>query len=73
MTYCQLVIRWARDETGEMVMHQGKRVLEAVLLTRRDTNRFAFPGGLIKPGESVLKTVRQKLASQVLGIDKVCK
>ena len=56
-----------------MVMHQGKRVLEAVLLTRRDTNRFAFPGGLIKPGESVLKTVRQKLASQVLGIDKVCK
>lgn len=38
-------IRWKRDGQGDKVDKEGKPVLEAVVIQRRDTEQWALPGG----------------------------
>lgn len=40
-----VVTRWAQSSPGDQ-----RRVLEIVLITRRDTKELALPGGMVDPG-----------------------
>ena len=44
-----VVTRWAKDQ------HNGKqKVLEIVLINRKDNNDLALPGGMVDPGYSLI-------------------
>ena len=64
-------ISWARTENGDFLVRHGSRVLEALMLTRRDNGKVGFPGGFLNTGESVLHGARRKLCEEALGYDSV--
>ena len=65
------VISWARAEDGSFLIRQGNRVLEALMLTRRDNGKVCFPGGFVNPGESSLRAAHRKLAEETLAYELV--
>ena len=46
----------------------GSRVLEAIILTRRDNGKFTLPGGFVLAGEAPSVTARRKLTEEAFGI-----
>ena len=59
---------WARDSKGDFVKRiGGSRVLEAIILTRRDNGKFTLPGGFVLAGEAPSVTARRKLTEEALG------
>ena len=62
---------WARTEDGQLVVQQGSRVLESIMITRSGSGKVGFPGGFLKPGESVLNGSRRKFIEEALAYDSV--
>ena len=61
-----IVTRWKRDSNGDLVLRDGKRVLQFVSIQRRDTGDWAIPGGMVDPGEAVSQTVRREFMEEAL-------
>jgi predicted NUDIX family NTP pyrophosphohydrolase len=61
-----IVTRWATDAAGEVKVKDGKKVLEFVAITRKDTSEAAIPGGMVDPGEEVTATLQREFAEEAL-------
>ncbi len=42
-------------------------MLEAVLITRSDNGKLAFPGGFVSPGEELTETLKREFGEEALG------
>ena len=64
-----VVTRWKRDENGELVYDaKGKKMLEAVLIKRKDNGEWAIPGGMVETGDSVSETLLKELAEEAMAM-----
>jgi len=54
-----IVTRWKTLENGQ-------RVLEVVLIKRKDTGDWAIPGGMVDPGEEVSVTLKREFGEEAL-------
>ena len=45
----------------------GKRVMECILIRRKDNGKLALPGGFIAMGESVEEAAKRKFTEKALG------
>jgi ADP-ribose pyrophosphatase len=61
-----IVTRWKRHPNGEIVTHNGKKVLQLVLIKRNDTGDWAFPGGMVDAGEDVSVTLKREFGEEAL-------
>eukprot|EP00730_Choanoeca_flexa_P018936 TRINITY_DN9235_c0_g3_i1.p1 TRINITY_DN9235_c0_g3~~TRINITY_DN9235_c0_g3_i1.p1 ORF type:complete len:295 (+),score=73.80 TRINITY_DN9235_c0_g3_i1:390-1274(+) len=61
-----IVTRWQRDASGKIVTRNGKRVLEMVLIKRKDNGQWALPGGMVDAGDSVGRTLRKEFGEEAL-------
>ncbi|CAF1078645.1 unnamed protein product [Adineta ricciae] len=56
-----IVTRWAKD-------HKEK-VLEIILISRKDSGDLALPGGMVDPGESTSQAVKREFIEEALDSD----
>merc|ERR1719414_808929 len=63
-----IVSRWKRDAKGNIVTSDknGRKILECVVIQRRDTLEWAIPGGMVDAGENVSATVRREFMEEAL-------
>jgi len=63
-----IVTRWKRDERGNPIFHEqnGRKILQCVVIQRRDTGEWAIPGGMVDAGENVSATVRREFMEEAL-------
>jgi len=61
-----IVSRWKRDENKEIVIKDGKSVLEVVAIKRGDTKEWAIPGGMVDSGEHVSLTLKREFGEEAL-------
>lgn len=61
-----LVTRWKRDASGNIKLVNGKRVMECVLILRKDTGEWAIPGGMVESGDSVTDTLIKEFGEEAL-------
>eukprot|EP01083_Nonionella_stella_P060635 158248_1 len=66
-----IVTRWKRDECGEILECEGRQVLEFVAIQRRDTGEWAFPGGMVEPGDDVPKTLLKEFGEEAMNSDSL--
>ncbi|XP_013398789.1 transient receptor potential cation channel subfamily M member 2 [Lingula anatina] len=65
-----VVTRWKRGENGQIVVEDGRKVLEFVAIQHKDGNReWGIPGGIIQPGQNVLDCLRMEFAEEAMGED----
>eukprot|EP01083_Nonionella_stella_P193195 713793_1 len=66
-----VVTRWKRDAKGQPIRKgkDGKPVMELVVIKRRDTGEWAFPGGMVEPGDSPGKTLVKEFCEEAMNSD----
>ena len=57
---------------GEFLYKDNKRVMECVMVRRRDNGKLALPGGFIMPEEAMNDAKKRKFAEKALGSYDVC-
>ena len=58
--------------SGEFLYKDNKRVMECVMVRRRDNGKLALPGGFIMPEEATTDAKKRKFAEKALGSYDVC-
>eukprot|EP00055_Hartaetosiga_balthica_P005007 m.14003 g.14003 ORF g.14003 m.14003 type:complete len:336 (+) comp4240_c0_seq1:66-1073(+) len=62
-----IVSRWKRDEKGNTVLDKrGRKIVEVVVITRRDNGQKAIPGGMVDKGEQVSATLKREFGEEAL-------
>jgi len=62
-----IVTRFKRNDKGELLKDaRGKKMLEAVLIKRKDTGEWAIPGGMVETGDSVSETLSKEFAEEAM-------
>lgn len=62
-----VVTRWKRLQNGEIMTNQdNKQILQFVAIQRRDTGRWALPGGMVDPGEKVTSTAVREFREEAI-------
>lgn len=62
-----LVTRWKRDASGKVMLDaRGKKIMECVLILRKDTGEWAIPGGMVESGDSVTDTLIKEFGEEAL-------
>ncbi|CAF1272667.1 unnamed protein product [Rotaria sp. Silwood1] len=56
-----VVTRWAKDQQGHK-----KKVLEIILIHRKDTGELALPGGMVDAGEHVSAAVKREFIEEAM-------
>lgn len=62
-----IVTRWKRDDKGNVVMKEGKKVLEFVAIFRKDNDLWSIPGGMCEPGQKVSQCLKAEFTEEALG------
>lgn len=62
-----IVTRWKRDDIGNVVMKEGKKVLEFVAIFRKDNKLWSIPGGMCEPGQKVSQCLKAEFTEEALG------
>ncbi|XP_062614395.1 transient receptor potential cation channel subfamily M member-like 2 isoform X2 [Saccostrea cucullata] len=62
-----IVTRWKRNDKGEVVMKEGKKVLEFVAIFRKDNDLWSIPGGMCEPGQKVSQCLKAEFTEEALG------
>ncbi|XP_078332506.1 transient receptor potential cation channel subfamily M member-like 2 isoform X3 [Crassostrea virginica] len=62
-----VVTRWKRNEDGDLVMKEGKKVLEFVAIFRKDNELWSIPGGMCEPGQKVSQCLKAEFTEEALG------
>ncbi|XP_061167153.1 transient receptor potential cation channel subfamily M member-like 2 [Saccostrea echinata] len=62
-----IVTRWKRNDKGEVVMKEGKKVLEFVAIFRKDNELWSIPGGMCEPGQKVSQCLKAEFTEEALG------
>ena len=58
---------WSLTDSGEFLYRNGKRVMECVLIRRKDNGKLALPGGFLDPTESPQMAAKRKFSEKALG------
>jgi len=61
-----IVTRWKRDGKHQKILVKGKPVLEFVAIKRKDEGSWAFPGGMVDPGEEISRTLKREFGEEAL-------
>lgn len=63
-----IVTRWKRNTTGALDIDKNtdKPILQFVAIQRRDSGKWAIPGGMIDPGETVSATLRREFMEEAM-------
>ena len=62
-----IVSRWRRDAEGRIALDQdGEKLIEVVLIKRRDTGEWAIPGGMVEAGDSVSLTLKKEFGEEAM-------
>nr|XP_018902593.1 PREDICTED: ADP-ribose pyrophosphatase, mitochondrial [Bemisia tabaci]XP_018902594.1 PREDICTED: ADP-ribose pyrophosphatase, mitochondrial [Bemisia tabaci]XP_018902595.1 PREDICTED: ADP-ribose pyrophosphatase, mitochondrial [Bemisia tabaci] len=61
-----IVTKWKRDASGIVATSGGKKILQVVLIQRRDCGEWAIPGGMVDPGENVSRTLKREFMEEAL-------
>ena len=62
-----IVSRWKRDARGNIVRDKdGEKLIEVVLIKRRDTGAWAIPGGMVEAGDSVSLTLKKEFGEEAM-------
>jgi len=62
-----IVTRWKRDDDSNILCDiYGKKVLQFVLIKRKDNGEWALPGGMVESGGSVSTTLRKEFGEEAL-------
>jgi len=56
-----VVTRWAKDEGDDK-----RKVLEIILITRKDSGELALPGGMVDPGEHVSTAIKREFVEEAM-------
>lgn len=56
-----VVTRWAKDEQNEK-----RKVLEIILISRKDSGELALPGGMVDPGEHVSVAIKREFVEEAM-------
>lgn len=63
-----IVTRWKRDVDDQVAQHPVtcKPVLQFVSIRRRDNKQWAFPGGMVDPGEVISQTLKREFLEETM-------
>ena len=62
-----IVSRFKRDENDEIcVDDNGNKILEVVLIKRKDNGEWAIPGGMVETGDTVNETLAKEFGEEAL-------
>jgi ADP-ribose pyrophosphatase len=62
-----VVTKWKRDSNGHVIKDErGRKVVEVVLIKRRDNGEWAIPGGMVEPGHTVSATLKKEFGEEAL-------
>ncbi|CAF3337709.1 unnamed protein product [Rotaria sp. Silwood1] len=56
-----IITRWSKDQYGSK-----QKVLEILLITRKDTGSLALPGGMIDPGEQASAAIKREFIEEAM-------
>ncbi|XP_055334511.1 ADP-ribose pyrophosphatase, mitochondrial-like [Paramacrobiotus metropolitanus] len=68
-----IVTRWKSDKHGttHSDSQRGKRILQFVSIQRGDSGEWAFPGGMVDPGENVEETIRREFKEECMDSEQL--
>ncbi|KAG1697222.1 ADP-ribose pyrophosphatase, mitochondrial [Nymphon striatum] len=63
-----IVTRWKRDADGNIIKDEisNKPIVQFICIERKDCHEWAFPGGMVDPGEKVSQTLKREFSEEAL-------
>uniref|UniRef100_A0A0K8T3I1 Nudix hydrolase domain-containing protein n=1 Tax=Lygus hesperus TaxID=30085 RepID=A0A0K8T3I1_LYGHE len=63
-----VVTRWKRNASNDVIKHENsaKPILQFVSIRRKDNRQWAFPGGMVDPGEVVSQTLKREFLEETM-------